>query len=171
MKQNAHEIITGVVDSLGTHCVGIHEHVGCCLCPLFRSHRGIEPKCLFCPVEHLGPVGLRNAHHVGDHVKRKPQRKIVDQVGACAFGQSVDDVVGARAQHVAQFGDPFRSEALIDDLAEFHMVGRIEADHQLIAASGSRFVDPIIDEGIGRVAIGRCISRNLLNLGVASDHP
>ena len=95
----------------------------------------------------------------------------MNEVCASAVGQSVDDVIGTSAQHFSEFCNALRGEALVDDLAEFHMVGRIEADHQLIAAARCRFVDAIVNEGIGRVAIGRRVSRNLLHLGVASHHP
>ncbi|CAB4603483.1 unannotated protein [freshwater metagenome] len=104
-------------------------------------------------------------------MQRQPQREVVDEIGTCLSSETIDDVVCSRAKHVAQLGHSLGREAFVDDLAQFHVIRSIETDHQLIATTRGRFIDAVVNERIGSVAIGGSISRHLLHVGVTSDYP
>jgi len=78
VKKHTHQIVARIGLALGTHGIGVHEHVHRGLTPLLWSHARIEPERLFGPLEDLGTIFFRDADHVGNDMQRKPQSKIVD---------------------------------------------------------------------------------------------
>ena len=81
-------------------------------------------------LEHAPLVGRGDAHHLADDLQGERDGEQLDEVTATGRRGVGDDTSGPVADLLLELADGLGGEALLDDLAQPGVLGRVETDHR-----------------------------------------
>ena len=129
-----------------------------------------EPQDDIGKFEHALFVGLGNAHHVADDLKRQGSSDIADHVALAAFGDGVHDGGGSRPHGVVESGNPFGRESSRDQAADLGVSRGVHVDDG--SQELRQFVGDIANVG---AAASRCeqlgVTAHVGDVGMAGHRP